>query len=225
MPLRVHIITMGIAPAYLVESDTGLVLVDAGLPGYERRVLWRMQRLGRDDLRLIYITHAHLDHYGSAAALRRLTGAPIAVHRVDADVMACGASPVGATRGRGRVLWPILRQFERLLPHEPTPPDVLLNDGDNLRAYGLDAVAVHTPGHTPGSTCLVVEGRLAFVGDLLANSILPRVQCSYAHDWSLIPQSLARVQALDPEWVYPGHGRPLSGEALQRMRYGGGESG
>jgi len=217
MSPRVHLVVMGIAPAYLVESDTGLVLVDAGLPGYERRVLRRMQALERADLRLIYITHAHLDHYGSAAALRRLTGAAIAVHRADADVMACGASPVGATRGRGRVMWPILRQFERLLPHEPAPPDVLLNDGDDLRAYGLDAVVVHTPGHTPGSTCLVVEGRLAFVGDLLANSILPRVQCSYAHDWSLISQSLARVQALNPAWVYPGHGRPLSGERFRRL--------
>jgi hydroxyacylglutathione hydrolase len=217
MSPRVHLITMGIAPAYLIESDAGLVLVDAGLPGYECRVLRRMQALERDGLRLIYITHAHLDHYGSAAALRRLTGAPIAIHPADADVMACGASPVGATRGRGRVMWPILRQFERLLPHEPTPPDVLLNDGDDLRAYGLGAVVVHTPGHTPGSTCLLVEGRLAFVGDLLANSILPRVQRSYAHDWSLIPRSLARVQALDPEWVYPGHGRPLSGERFRRL--------
>jgi glyoxylase-like metal-dependent hydrolase (beta-lactamase superfamily II) len=224
--IRVHIITMGIAPAYLIESEAGLVLVDAGLPGYERRVLRRMQRLGRDDrstersrqsLRLIYVTHAHLDHYGSAAALRRFTGAPIAVHRADADVMARGESPVGETRGRGRVMWPILRQFERLLPHEPTPPDLLLNDGDDLRACGLDAVVVHTPGHTPGSSCLIVEGRLAFVGDLLANSILPRVQRSYAYDWALIPQSLARVQALEPEWVYPGHGRPLSGERFRRL--------
>ncbi len=220
MSPRVHIITMGIAPAYLIESSTGLALVDAGLPGYERWVLRRMQRLGRDDLRLIYITHAHLDHYGSAAAVRRLTGAPVAIHRADADVMARGETPVGATRGRGRVMWPILHRFERLLPHEPTPPDVLLDDGDGLRAFGLDAVVVHTPGHTPGSTCLVVEGRLAFVGDLLANSILPRVQDAYAHDWSLIPQSLARVQALEPEWVYPGHGRPLSGKTLQQMRRG-----
>lgn len=223
MPLRIHSITMGLAPAYLIESEAGLVLVDAGLPGQSPRVLRRMRRLGRSDLRLIFITHAHLDHYGSAAALRRLTGAPIAVHSADADALASGTSPIGTTRGWGRVAWPILRRFERLLPHEPTPPDVLLNDGDDLHAYGLDAVVVHTPGHTPGSSSLLIEGRLAFVGDLISTAGWPRVQRSYAHDWALIPQSLARVQALRPEWVYPGHGGPLRGEALQQMRYSGEE--
>jgi len=218
MPLQVHNIPMGMAPAHLIESDAGLVLVDAGLPRYEQRVLRRMRSLGRDDLRLIFITHAHLDHYGSAAALRRLTGAPIAIHRADGDAMAQGETPVGLARGQGKLLWVLLRLFGSYLRPEPTPPDLLLDDGSDLRAYGLDAVVLHTPGHTSGSSCLIVEGRLAFVGDLVSTSGWPRVQCSFADDWSLIPDSLARLQALRPEWVYAGHGRrPLSGEALQRL--------
>jgi len=209
---------MGMATAYLIESDGGLVLVDAGLPRYERRVMRRMRALGRDDLRFIFITHAHLDHYGSAAALRRLTGAPIAIHRADGDAMAWGETPVGSVRGRGRLLWALLRLFEPYLQPEPTPPDLLLDDGDDLRAYGLDAEVLHTPGHTPGSSCLIVEGRIAFVGDLLSTSVRPCVQCSFANDWSLIPKSLARLQALRLDLVYAGHGsRPLSGEALQRL--------
>jgi glyoxylase-like metal-dependent hydrolase (beta-lactamase superfamily II) len=206
--------------AYLIESDAGLVLVDAGLPRFERKVVRRMRALGRDTLRLIFITHAHLDHYGSAAALRRLTGAPIAIHRADADAMARGTTPIGSVRRHGRSLWALLRLFEPHLRPEPTAPDVLLDDGDDLRAYGLDAVVLHTPGHTPGSSCLIVEGRIAFVGDLLSTVVRPRVQRSFAHDWSLIPDSLARLQALRPEWAYAGHGcRPLGGRALQRLTY------
>ena len=210
---------MGMARAYLVESDAGLILVDAGLPRYERRVLRRMQSLGRDDLRLIFITHAHLDHYGSAVALRRLTGAPIAVHRADGDAMARGETLVGSVRGRGWLLWALNPLFEPVLRPEPTPPDTLLDDGDDLRAYGLDAVVLHTPGHTPGSSCLIFEGCIAFAGDLLSTSGWPRVQSCFADDWSLIPDSLARLQALRLEWVYAGHGRhPISGEKLQRLR-------
>jgi len=108
MPLQVHNIPMGIAPARLIESDASLVLVDAGLPRYEHRVLRRMRALGLDDPRLIFVTHAHLDHYGSAAALRRLTGAPIAIHRADGDTMARGDTPLGSVRGRGRLMWALL---------------------------------------------------------------------------------------------------------------------
>jgi hydroxyacylglutathione hydrolase len=220
MPLQIHSIPMGMARAYLIENGEGLVLVDAGLPRYEQSVLRRMRALGLDDLRLIFITHAHLDHYGSAAALRRLTGAPIAVHRADGDAMARGEVPIRSARGRGRLLLALLPLLEPLLRPEPTPPDILLEDGDDLRAYGLDATVLHTPGHTPGSSCLIVnvnvEGQIAFAGDLLSTTGRPHVQRFFADDWSLILASLARLQALRPEWVYAGHGRrPLSGETLQ----------
>lgn len=221
MALHVHPIRMGLSIAYLIESDNGMVLIDAGVPNHERGAIRRMHALGRDDLRLIFVTHAHLDHYGSAAALRRLTGAPIAIHRGDGDAMACGETPIGSVRGWGRLAWPVLRPFERLLRPEPTPPDVLLNDGDGLRAYGLDAVVLHSPGHTPGSACLIVQGRLAFVGDLLSTSGWPHAQQSYADDWSLVRSSFLRLQALAPDRAYAGHGRrPLSGDALQRLACG-----
>ncbi len=218
MSLQVHRVPVRMARAYLIESRAGLVLVDAGLPGSERAVLRRMRALGRSDLQLIFITHAHLDHYGSAAALRRLTGAPIAVHRADADALARGETPLGTVRGRGWLVGALFTLFEPVLRPEPTPADLLLEDGDDLRAYGLDATVLHTPGHTPGSSCLIVEGRLAFAGDLLLTTGALHSQRLFAADWSLIPRSVARLQALRPEWVYPGHGRgPVSGEALQHL--------
>jgi hydroxyacylglutathione hydrolase len=226
MVLQVHAIFTPLATTYLIESESGLVLIDAGLPGHERHVLRRMRSLGRDDLRLIFITHAHLDHYGSAATLKRLTGAVIAIHRADEKAMSQGKTPIRSARGRGRLVLPFMPLIEAVVRLEPTPPDVLLDDGDNLRDsdnlcdhdidLDFDAVVLHTPGHTPGSSCLIADGRLAFVGDLISTAPRTTVQRFFADDWSLIPESLARLQALRPEWVYSGHGyRPLSGEKLQ----------
>jgi hydroxyacylglutathione hydrolase len=217
--MEVHIIRAGLGCAHLIEYAGGLVLVDAGTRGNEYKILHYMRSLGRDDLRLIFITHGHLDHYGSAAALRRLTGAPIAIHRADAGAMRRAESPLGSVRGRGKLGLLLMRFGGTFLAPEPTPADILLDEGEDLSCYGLDAVVVHTPGHTPGSTSLLVETRLAFVGDLLSTSGQPHVQRFYAADWSLIPASLARIQALKPEWVYTGHGsRPMSGKVLQALR-------
>lgn len=195
------------------------MLVDAGSPGHEKRILRRVHGLGRGDLRLIYVTHAHLDHYGSAAALRRLTGAPIAIHRADAEAMARGETPIALARGRGKLGRLLLPLAERYLRPEPVQADVLLDDGDELDPYGLDAVVVHTPGHTPGSSCLYLEGRVAFVGDLISTVLGAHAQRTYACDWAALAESLRRVQALAPALVYGGHGgRPISGATFQRLK-------
>jgi len=221
MPAQVHTIHIAGVCAYLIETQSGLVLVDAGWPRTERPILRRMRALGRSELRLIFITHAHLDHYGSAAALRRLTGAPIAIHRADAAFMARGETPVHSARSWGRLGRWFLRVGHGRAWVEPASADVLLDDGDDLRAWGLDARVVHTPGHTPGSACLWVEQRLLFMGDLLSSNGQPHMQRLYACDWSQMPSSLARAQALRPAWVYPGHAlRPVSGGAFQAVKAG-----
>ena len=217
--LQVHTLALRMANAYLLEFPSGLLLVDTGAPGSARIVLRSMQEIERDDLRLIYITHAHYDHYGSAAELRRLTGASLAVHPGDAAAMAAGLSPLGSARGRGRPVQAFTRLFSPWLRLTPAPPDLSLAGGQDLASLGFPATIIHTPGHTPGSSCLLVMDRLAFVGDLLSTSRRPHLQRYYASDWNQLPGSLARLQALHPELVYPGHGNhPLDGASLQRLR-------
>jgi len=206
------------AQAYILESMDGLILVDAGSKGFERRVFKSLQNLDHRDLRLIFITHAHLDHYGSAAALRRLTNAPIAIHRLDASAMSRGETPLGSARRRGRLVKMLLSVFKPLMSLEPTTADHLLDDGESLESFGLDARLIHLPGHTSGSACLLVEGRLAFVGDLVSTKGRPHVQRYFAQEWSGISASLARLQGLQPEWIYPGHGqRPMDGKTFQKL--------
>ena len=214
--IQVHTIPLGMSQAYLLANDAGMYLVDAGMPSQEGRIFRAMQQLGRDDLRLIFVTHAHLDHYGSAAALRELLGTPIAIHEADADAMARGDTILGDMRRRGRIVGPFLPIAEFLIGPDPTPADVVLADGDSLATYGLDAYVLHTPGHTDGSACLIAEERMAFVGDLLTAGRHPHPQRFYASDWSQIPRSLARLHERRPEWAYAGHGAaPLAGSQLE----------
>lgn len=205
--------------AYLIESQAGMILVDAGLRGEEQSVLKKMNELEREDLLLIFITHAHLDHYGSAAELRRLTGAPIAVHHQDEEAMALGETRIGSARNIGRALKAVLPLVHPLLRPEPAHADLVFEDGFHLGEYGFDAKVLHTPGHTNGSSCLVVQDRLAFAGDLITDRGGARLQRYFAQDWSALPTSLGRLQAQQPEWVYPGHGQePIKAEELQSLK-------
>jgi len=202
---------------YLLENQNGLYLVDAGSPGNERQIMQAIQQRGKP-LRLIFITHAHFDHYGAADAVHRQTGAPIAIHHADVQAMAAGETPIRQARGRGRLTRALMPLFKRWIPSVPTQADLPLQDGDRLDSYGLDATLLHTPGHTPGSSCLIVEETLAFAGDLLSATGRPHVQRYFADDWSQIPTSLARLQAIKPQRIYAGHGiEPINGEALQKL--------
>jgi len=63
---------------YLVQGDDGLLLVDTGMPGSESRVYKALSKLGRrpEEVKLVLITHRHLDHIGSVADVKKKTGQP-----------------------------------------------------------------------------------------------------------------------------------------------------
>lgn len=218
MSPKIHTLSLRMSLAYLIEGEDGMILVDAGLRGEERAVLKKMRELNRQDLRLIFITHAHLDHYGSAAELRRRTGAPIAIHHLDEQAMALGETRIGSARSMGRAMAALLPIIHPLLRPEPAEADLIFEDGFELEEFGLDAKVLHTPGHTAGSCCLMLRERSAFAGDLVTNNRGVRLQQYFAQDWSSLPESLSRLQARRPEWVFPGHGRhPISGIELQGL--------
>lgn len=207
MTLFVHSLNLFMSRAYLVDLNGVLVLIDAGLPGEQGRILRKMQTLGYDKLDLIYITHAHIDHYGSAAAIREATKAPIAVHRADGEAMTLGETRLGTARGIGKPVKGLLPTIQRFYRTPATPPDILLDDGDDLSQIGMPATVLHTPGHTFGSSSLVV-GDSAFVGDLITNRRRrPRLQRYYAEDWQLIRSSYERLVELGLSRLYPGHGQ------------------
>lgn len=208
----------GQSVAHLIETPSGLILVDAGSPGKEQQIMGEIMRMGKRELGLIFITHAHFDHYGSAAAVRRISGAPIAIHEQDAEFMARGKTPLGFVRGRGKIAQVFLPLAELLYKPEPTKADIVFKEDHHFTDGVPKVTAIHLPGHTPGSSGLIIEDKIVFVGDLLSTRGQPHAQRYYATDWSQISWSLDRLKSLKPEWVYTGHGRkPLSGQELKKL--------
>ncbi len=215
--MTIHTLFTGVANTHIVTSDRGVVIVDAGMPHMTRRILGKIHALGYGprDVRLILLTHGHVDHAGSAAALKRATGAPIALHR--------GDIPLVTTRdlkfppGRNTLAQTITRMvplFGWAMPLDTFTPDVILEDGLSLGEFGLDARVLHTPGHSDGSVSIACADGAMFVGD----AILNLVHVSFPLWWNderAAHASACKIYAWEPHICYSGHGRPFDLNELE----------
>ncbi len=206
---------------FLVRSGTSQMLVDTGGPQTLKRLrkLLAARGVGRGDLSAIVITHAHPDHAGAARDLRDEFGAPVLVHGAEADWLRDGRTELYEPCGIfGRILD---KTIDREFPG--FDPDETLSDGDRLGAYGFDAHIVHTPGHTPGSICVVGDNGQAIVGDLLGGGVLRRDRPRGPFFVQARAQLNDSVQALlehQPATWHFGHGKPASSQSV-RARWRG----
>ena len=224
--VRVPVLPFGMVNCHLLIGAQGCVLVDAGLPGSEHKIGRVLRRNGLDypDIKLIVITHAHVDHAGSAARLRALSGAPIVAHVGDLDYY-LQKKPMHfcATGWFGRLF---LRMGLILQPYVPFTPDRLLQDGEtmDLAHYGLMGWVRHTPGHTAGSVSVQLACGDAMVGDLLASGILlgglvhtgHAMRPPFEDDPHAVAAALQGMVDAGLQRFYMGHGGPLPAGEVQR---------
>ena len=203
---------------YLLGSDAGYTLIDAGSSNARRVLVRELESAGckPGSLKLVILTHGDFDHTGNAAYLRRTFGARIAMHADDAPMAERG--DMFASRKKPNVvirkLIPILSGFGQAARFTP---DVLLEDGCDLSAYGLEATVISIPGHTRGSIAILTAGGDLFCGDLLDNTDKP-VLNSLIDDPAAANASVAKLEALRIGTVYPGHGPPFAMDLFTKSR-------
>jgi hydroxyacylglutathione hydrolase len=221
MSVSIDTVRVGVTNTYLLRGR-GAVVVDPGGSRPRDAVVRRLARL-LGDLRqvgLVIATHGHFDHIGAAAHLRRATGAPLAIHRGDAEWLrtATWTWPEALTPWGKFMRGALGPLFNRALRFEPVEPDIVIeDDGLDLEPYGVAGRVVHTPGHSPGSVSVLLAGGEAFVGDLAMNGPPMCLKPSFgifAHDPERVPSSWRTLVELGARIVYPAHGRPFPASRL-----------
>jgi hydroxyacylglutathione hydrolase len=163
------------------------IAIDTAIPSLD----WIREALAERDwtLKLIVSTHRHWDHIGENAALADATGAEIAVHPDDRAGLIAPE--------------PLFAPF----PIPPCVPAVELAEGGEIRFGSIRLRVLHTPGHTPGSVCLLsADDGLLFSGDTLFAGAWGRIDLPGGSAEAMV-SSLSRLAELEPvTGVLPGHG-------------------
>jgi glyoxylase-like metal-dependent hydrolase (beta-lactamase superfamily II) len=213
---------MGMVNAYLLDTEDGLLLVDAGWPDKADAIFEAVRESGHDPkkIRHLVLTHGHVDHAGSGAEVIRRTGARAYIHPADLDLIQQGNSEhpgTSVTPG----LMPAIAYRLFIKPggtkYDPFTIHETLEDGKSLpMAEGVEVI--HSPGHCAGHVALLLRKEGVLIAGDICSNIMGLGYSVLNEDRALARTSILRVAGYPFERAVFGHGKPLDKRANQLLK-------
>lgn len=203
---KIERIKCGNGNCYLVSEGNNAILVDTSRTQYKDEIL---ETCRKKDIKLIILTHGHVDHIQNAAYLSKELNAPIAMHKADYELINDNMRESMSADGiLGKLVLALsMKSFkeDKIPPFEPA---IYLQEGDSLEPYGIQATVLELSGHTKGSIGLKVGETDIIVGDALMNMFYPAKSLLYGNK-EMMEKSAKKISDINNATVYFGHGKPV----------------
>jgi hydroxyacylglutathione hydrolase len=190
---------------YLIDGGSEVALVDCGVGVSTEKILDNVRDEGIDarKIRTLVLTHAHLDHCGGAAYLRRTLGLRVCASAEEADHLESGdEEKVGLVKARDFGIYPAGYRLESVLV------DRRLRDRDTVTVGKYEIEVISTPGHSRGSICLLLlqpSKRVLFTGDTVFLRGLISVLNLPDSSLSDYRESIHKLEGLSIDALLPSH--------------------
>ena len=207
-------IRVGMTNVYLLQSEFSFyILIDTSISNGRDKFIRQLSRYGisPSQIKIIIITHAHIDHTGCLAAIKELTGAKVIAHQEAATYIESGHSPlpVFSRSALNNITKKMQSQYPKLSKIEPIKVDIVIDEEYDLKEWGIQAKVIPTPGHTMGSVSVILEHGDSFVGDTLFNISPFTIMPPIVENRTRLYNSWERLINSDSEYYYPGHGNRI----------------
>jgi glyoxylase-like metal-dependent hydrolase (beta-lactamase superfamily II) len=205
------------ANCYLAASGTDLVLIDAGMRGSSKKIESYLKTLGKSlsDIKYIFITHADPDHISGAMEIKELSGAKLVIHNGEMPALAGDSS--SRLRNKSRFVKILSKLLSGLIPFPSAKPDIIIKEDTEIAGFKI----INTPGHSDGSISIYLPVKVIFVGDALTadkKGNPKRPMKPLAADIVQAKASVELIAGLDYDTLLVGHGAPVKGDAVAKVK-------
>lgn len=200
---------------YVIKGKNGDILIDTGFIGIRRAL---KKWLDKFNIKLVILTHAHVDHTWNASYIKKLYNCKLAMSKQDIENIDNSNIQSTAAKKRYRS-WTKLMNFgmKKFTP-SAFKIDIPLRDNQDIRRYGIDLKIVNLPGHTSGSIGIIYKNYL-FAGDALVNRKRHPEIAYQNQNNSDAKNTYQKILRIAPDIIFVGHDKAITIDKLQENKY------
>jgi hydroxyacylglutathione hydrolase len=199
---------------YVVSINNRSILIDTGISFDRSRIEHALSRKGIVP-EAVVLTHTHFDHAGNAAWLAREYGAEIVVQEAEKEMLAAGDTPIpSGTVAVTKGLVSIGRKITSAFKYDGCKADHVFSETFDLNRFGINGYVIHTPGHSPGGSTIVIDDEIAMAGDSVIGTMPGSPFPPFADDVDELMLSWKKILDTGCHIFLPGHGKAVNRDLL-----------
>jgi hydroxyacylglutathione hydrolase len=205
---KIYQVLSGRSNVFLLTNNHNRILVNTSPEFMWKTLENRLDKLQIYHIDLLILTHSHFDHAANAARIKEKYEAKVIIHQTETKYLSSGNNilPDGTNIVTKFLVKAFEKQFNAIARYSPCIYDLTFDESFYLKDYGFNGSIIHTPGHTVGSSCIIIENEIALVGDTMFGIFWGTVFPPFASDQKSLVNSWGKLLKTKCNIFIPSHG-------------------